>query len=120
MTRYRVCPGCGHTITGACPRCAPLPGRAGRSPTTRAQRDGTGDYDRHRRLVLRLDRHGAPLPGPRPSCYWCRTAEATTADHVVPVARGGSHRLSNLVPACVPCNSARRDDPDWRPAHARR
>lgn len=25
-------------------------------------------------------------------------------DHVVPVAKGGTHHLDNLVPACRPCN----------------
>ncbi|MGH9169101.1 MAG: HNH endonuclease, partial [Acidimicrobiia bacterium] len=39
-------------------------------------------------------------------CTYC-PRPATTADHVVPVSRGGSHALSNLVPACGPCNTAR-------------
>jgi hypothetical protein len=32
-------------------------------------------------------------------------------DHVIPRARGGSNRPSNLVPACVPCNKAKRATP---------
>jgi 5-methylcytosine-specific restriction endonuclease McrA len=39
-------------------------------------------------------------------CHWCG-AYATTVDHVVPLAIGGSHDLANLVPACQPCNSRR-------------
>jgi 5-methylcytosine-specific restriction enzyme A len=29
---------------------------------------------------------------------------ATTADHTIPVVEGGRDELSNLEPACVPCN----------------
>jgi 5-methylcytosine-specific restriction endonuclease McrA len=39
-------------------------------------------------------------------CHWCGRY-ATTVDHVVPLAIGGSHDLANLVPACQPCNSRR-------------
>lgn len=40
-------------------------------------------------------------------CYWCgrRTKVADChADHVVPLAKGGSHDVSNLVIACSACN----------------
>lgn len=30
-------------------------------------------------------------------------------DHSVPLARGGTEYLRNLVPACVPCNRAKGD-----------
>ena len=36
-------------------------------------------------------------------CFYCHSI-ATTIDHVVPIARGGSHCIGNLVPACLPCN----------------
>jgi 5-methylcytosine-specific restriction endonuclease McrA len=29
-------------------------------------------------------------------------------DHVVPLSKGGSNDLSNLVTACKPCNQAKR------------
>ena len=29
---------------------------------------------------------------------------ATTADHIIPRARGGADTLANLQPACLPCN----------------
>jgi 5-methylcytosine-specific restriction endonuclease McrA len=32
-----------------------------------------------------------------------------TLDHVVPRSRGGPGSLSNLVPACGPCNVAKGD-----------
>lgn len=41
-------------------------------------------------------------------CWMCG-ATATAADHVKPLARGGSHCLANLRPACKPCNSAKKD-----------
>lgn len=37
------------------------------------------------------------------SCFYC-DGVATTIDHVVPIARGGSHSVGNLVPACLSCN----------------
>lgn len=41
-------------------------------------------------------------------CAFCG-AENTpiNLDHVVPRARGGSDRISNLVPSCIPCNQAK-------------
>lgn len=34
---------------------------------------------------------------------------ATTKDHVIPVAQGGTDAIENLRPACASCNSTRRD-----------
>jgi 5-methylcytosine-specific restriction endonuclease McrA len=41
-------------------------------------------------------------------CHYCG-GTATTADHVVPKSKGGPSDLWNLVAACRPCNSAKRD-----------
>ena len=42
------------------------------------------------------------------ACHYCRRAFSEilrkTVDHVVPLCRGGFHRISNLVIACGPCN----------------
>lgn len=38
-----------------------------------------------------------------PQCFYC-DSPATEVEHVVPVSKGGTHELSNLVPACRPCN----------------
>lgn len=35
----------------------------------------------------------------------------TTLDHVVPIIRGGGHDEDNLVVACRPCNSRKKDKP---------
>ena len=43
-------------------------------------------------------------------CAYCgRKPKQLTIDHVIPLAKGGSHIPENLVPACKPCNSAKRD-----------
>lgn len=41
-------------------------------------------------------------------CVYCGDP-ADTLDHVVPLTRGGEHSISNLVPACRPCNSSKHD-----------
>lgn len=39
-------------------------------------------------------------------CAYCGQVVASpTRDHLVPLSRGGTDSLSNLVPACKPCNS---------------
>ncbi|SRR6266496_4847136 len=44
------------------------------------------------------------------NCYWCGTRlNAITIDHVIPIARGGSHTPDNLVAACLRCNSSKRE-----------
>lgn len=45
--------------------------------------------------------------------YGCGRS-AYALDHVIPVARGGESRPDNLVPACTPCNSSKKDS-DPRP-----
>ncbi len=42
------------------------------------------------------------------TCVYCgRRGGRLTLDHVLPVSRGGTSDLSNLVAACVSCNSAK-------------
>jgi 5-methylcytosine-specific restriction endonuclease McrA len=38
-----------------------------------------------------------------------------TFDHVVPSSRGGGTNWTNIVSACVPCNTAKADRQDMRP-----
>lgn len=43
------------------------------------------------------------------SCIYCGTSDTLlTMDHVVAIARGGAHDPSNIVPACIPCNSSKK------------
>ncbi len=42
-------------------------------------------------------------------CTYCGDTETKfTADHVVPLSRGGTNDLENLVSCCVPCNNSKR------------
>ena len=47
-------------------------------------------------------------------CYYCgKTLNPFFGefhiDHVIPVTRGGTHHIDNLVPCCLPCNSHKGD-----------
>ena len=44
-------------------------------------------------------------------CHYCGSVHALTADHLTPRSEGGSDEASNLVPACVTCNTSRRNRP---------
>ncbi|WP_419996703.1 HNH endonuclease [Streptomyces boninensis] len=50
------------------------------------------------------------------SCVYCGQ-QATGCDHLLPVTKGGTNDLDNLVPACRRCNSSRsrRDLIGWDP-----
>lgn len=54
-------------------------------------------------------------------CAYCRRPASLTPDHVIPLARGGSNELANIVPACV-CNRSKsvRSESDFRLALRRR
>lgn len=41
-----------------------------------------------------------------PGCWMCG-GDADTVDHLIPIARGGPHCLSNLRPACRSCNASK-------------
>lgn len=59
-------------------------------------------------------------------CSYCRKPFEGFAsahwDHVVPVSRGGSFGIGNLVPACVSCNSSKQNKTvtEWRAWQRRR
>lgn len=40
-------------------------------------------------------------------CAYCGTLSEITADHVIPISRGGTHSIGNLVAACLKCNSSK-------------
>lgn len=50
-------------------------------------------------------------------CLCCgRTDVKLTADHVIPVSRGGSSNIDNIQPLCGACNSRKQDRAvDYRP-----
>ncbi|MGE0796483.1 MAG: HNH endonuclease [Acidimicrobiia bacterium] len=53
----------------------------------------------NRRAVFARDGH---------RCQYCG-GDAESIDHVVPRSRGGEHAWDNVVAACRPCNSRKRD-----------
>ncbi len=54
-----------------------------------------------------------------PYCYYCGLwfpMNLMTIDHVVPMSKGGTNNLNNLVLACYGCNRAKADSmplPTW-------
>mgnify|MGYP004417318093 CR=1 FL=1 len=38
-------------------------------------------------------------------CAYCGKKTVLTQDHVVPISKGGTHTIDNVVPACKSCNS---------------
>ena len=43
-------------------------------------------------------------------CAYCgQKSKNLTIDHVIPLSKGGGHVPENIVPACVTCNSAKKD-----------
>ena len=50
------------------------------------------------------------------SCVYCgRKMQRLTIDHIVPLSKGGSHTLQNVVPACQSCNSRKNSGPVLKP-----
>ncbi len=52
------------------------------------------------------------------TCQYCGIRGARLeCDHIVPVARGGTHDPENLTTACFPCNRSKRDKlvEEWKP-----
>lgn len=42
------------------------------------------------------------------TCYLCG-GDADTADHVIPVAQGGTHDMDNLAAICTPCHDVKTE-----------
>ena len=47
-------------------------------------------------------------------CAYCGAAGDMQIEHVVPISRGGTHAIGNIVPACQTCNYSKRDhEVEW-------
>lgn len=42
-------------------------------------------------------------------CALCGSTDSIEIDHIVPIAKGGSHSIGNLQPLCRPCNRSKSD-----------
>ena len=40
-------------------------------------------------------------------CYYCGKKKKLTIDHITALVNGGNHTMSNIVPACLQCNSSK-------------
>ncbi|MDP9073181.1 MAG: HNH endonuclease [Actinomycetota bacterium] len=51
------------------------------------------------------------------ACAYCGRVGPLTRDHVVPLARGGSDYIANILPACRECNTSKHNRllSEWRP-----
>ena len=96
----RPCLDCGQIIAAGtrCRKCASIKDAARGSASDR----GYGNTWRLLSAQI-LKRDGY-------QCAYC-PARATTADHIIPKALGGTDHQENLVAACQPCNSGKRDRP---------
>ena len=68
---------------------------------TKINKMGSEDRRRRKRKLMERDEG---------KCFWCKTMlayEDATMDHVIPMARGGTDALTNLVLSCQPCNNSR-------------
>ena len=43
------------------------------------------------------------------NCFYCESNEKIQLDHVIPISKGGSHSIGNIVPACRKCNLEKSD-----------
>lgn len=48
-------------------------------------------------------------------CHWCAQVITGTphADHLIPLARGGSNSIGNIVPSCAGCNRSKNAKMPW-------
>lgn len=42
-------------------------------------------------------------------CAICHAKEPLAADHIFPLAKGGSNEIGNIQPLCKPCNTRKKD-----------
>lgn len=64
-------------------------------------------YQANRSAVL-MAAHGECQCNGCGMCHGDCQRTPTTADHIIPRSRGGTHDIGNLLAVCVQCNSSKR------------
>lgn len=54
-------------------------------------------------------------------CIYCGSKKNISLDHVIPLARGGRHCKGNVAPACLSCNSSKKNKTiqEWKKSDGR-
>jgi 5-methylcytosine-specific restriction endonuclease McrA len=75
--------------------------------TVRERKSEPGPYDGEQWWRLR----NSVIARDSGLCAYCDDHDGVTmtADHVVPLSKGGAHDPRNMVCCCVPCNSSKRN-----------
>lgn len=86
--------------------------RAKRKAALRGDSAGVFTSRDWQRLVRRFDGR----------CAYCHRRARLQVEHVVPLSRGGLHRIGNIVPACAACNYEKHSSTvtEWRMRRLRR
>lgn len=71
----------------------------------------TREYREQRAIAIRRDGHTCRWCGDtvHPQCAPRQCDLCLNTDHLIPVAKGGSDKASNLIVACAWCNQSRGD-----------
>jgi 5-methylcytosine-specific restriction endonuclease McrA len=78
------------------------PGRQAQyNATRRARKNGNGGTHTFAQWLAKCDEFDQ-------RCAYCGEAKSLTRDHRIPISRGGTNDIDNIVPACALCNSRKR------------
>jgi 5-methylcytosine-specific restriction endonuclease McrA len=79
-------------------------GRGKGSPESKRRRNRANLTKAQRRVLYERDGH---------RCVICGANSDLTADHIIPVSRGGTKDLDNLQTLCAACNYVKGARLDW-------
>ena len=101
------CDWCGDPVTTACAHhrfCSDRCKRVAKVHRRRARQHGAPGEFRFSDVIRQYRRQGH-------TCAYCtqRVSGLPDPEHVTPLSRGGRNDMSNIVAACRPCNSDKRD-----------
>jgi 5-methylcytosine-specific restriction endonuclease McrA len=84
-----------------------LPKMAEKQHKRRAKMRSNGVYQISEKELIKL--YSFP-------CIACGTTDRVTIDHIIPIARGGTHSIGNLQSLCLKCNSSKnhRTMSEWK------